>query len=101
MNFFQAVCQEKVLQDKLKPPCPATRQGFVNVAQEFGYVFSTASLDAYVRFYPFYGEFQAALEKHQSGIKELSKWLEKWQRHIRLCDENPLDDYQDTIRRYI
>jgi hypothetical protein len=100
-NFFEAVCQEKALQDKLKPPSPANRLLFIDVARTAGYSFSTAALDNYVRFHQFYKEFQTAIEQHQSGIEELSDWLKKWQRHIRLCDQAPLDDHRDTIRRYI
>lgn len=100
-KFLQAVCQDKALQDKLSAPCPANRQAFTNVAHEWGYSFTTEELDNYIRFYPFYKEFQTAIERHQSGLVELSDWLKKWQKHIQLCDQNPLDDYRDTIRRYI
>lgn len=97
-NFFQAVCQDPDLQNKLKPPCPANRQGFVNIAQECGYSFTSTDLDRYVRFYQFYKEFQAAIEKHQSNQEDLSVWLKKWQRHIQLCDS---DNDQDKISRYM
>lgn len=86
-RFFQAVCQDKALQDKLKSPCPANRQGFVDVAQEEGYSFTTVDIDNYVRFYQFYQEFQAAIERHQSRHENLSNWLKKWHRHVQLCDQ--------------
>lgn len=100
-KFFQAVCQDKTLQDKLKAPCPPNREGFVSVAQESGYSFTTGDIDSYVRFYQFYKEFQTAIEKHQSESADLSKWLQKWQKHIKLCDRELSDDHQDTIRRYV
>lgn len=100
-QFFQAVCQDKTLQNKLKHPCPTNRRWFTDVAQESGYNFTTKDIDNYVRFYQFYKEFQIAIESHQSDSTELSDWLKKWQRHIQLYDQNPLDDYRDTIRRYI
>jgi hypothetical protein len=99
-QFFQAVCQNKTLQDKLKAPCPANRQGFVNVAQASGYNFTTADVDKYVRFYQFYQEFQAAIERYQSGSEDLSSWLKKWQKHIQLCDRDLADD-EGTIRYYL
>lgn len=99
--FFQAVSQEQALQDNLKPPCPANRNGFVKVAHAWGYSFSPLELDNYVRFYEFYQEFQAAINRHQSGVEDLSDWLKKWQKHIERYDRNPMNDEQDTIRRYI
>ncbi len=96
-KFLQTVCRDKTLQDKLKAPCPANRQGFVKVAQESGYNFTTADIDRYVRFYQFYKEFQAAIE---SGSEDLSSWLKKWQKHIQLCDRDLADD-EGTIRSYL
>jgi predicted ribosomally synthesized peptide with nif11-like leader len=99
-KFFHAVCRDKTLQDKLKAPCPANRHGFVNVAQESGYNFTTVDIDKYVRFYQFYKEFQAAIERYQSGSEDLSSWLKKWQKHIELCDRDLADD-EGTIRDYL
>ena len=90
-QFFQAVCHDRGLQDKLKAPCPANRRGFTSVAQELGYGFTTVALENYVRFYQFYEEFQGAIERHQSGLEELSDWLKKWHRHIRFLDRTPLE----------
>lgn len=56
---------------------------------------------SYVRFYQIYKEFQTAIENHQSGSTDLSNWLQKWQKHIQLCDQQLSDDHRDTIRRYI
>ncbi len=100
-DFFQVVCQDRDLQEKLKPPCPANRDGFVNVAHERGYTFTTVELDNYVRFYEFYKEFQAAIARHQSGNEKLSDWLKKWHKHVKRYDLNPPDDERDTIRRYM
>lgn len=97
-HFFQAICQDRDLQNKLKPPCPANRQGFVNIAQEGGYSFTSADIDEYVRFYQFYEEFQAAIDRHQSNQEELSVWLQKWQKHIRLYHR---DNDRDKLNRYM
>ncbi len=97
-QFLQAVCQDKALQDQLKALETANRQSFVNVAQEWGYSFTTVDLDNHVRFYQFYKEFQVAIEEHQSGSESLSGWLNQWYKHIQLYDR---DDDQDKINRYM
>jgi hypothetical protein len=101
IDFFQKVCDDPSIQNKLKAPCPANRQGFANVAQECGYDVSGADLDDYVRFYQFYTEFQRAIERHQAGKQTLPDWLNKWEKHLKKFSDDPLDDRYDTIKRFI
>ncbi|MDB9316048.1 Nif11-like leader peptide family natural product precursor [Spirulina sp. CS-785/01] len=101
INFFQQVCNNPTLQDKLKSPCPANRHGFAQVANELGYDLTGSDIDDYVRFAEFYEEFQKAIERHQSGEEQLASWLNKWQKHLRRFSQDPLNDHKDTIRRYI
>jgi len=97
-QFLQAVCQDKVLQDQLKALETPNRQSLVNVAQGKGYSFTTVDIDNHVRLVQFYKEFQAAIERHQSGSEQLSDWLQQWYTHIQLYGR---DDDQDKISRYL
>ncbi len=101
IDFFQTACKDEALQNRLKAPCPPTRQGFEAVAREWGYSFSGIDIDDYVQFSQFYEQFQTAIEEHQNGNGSLPAWLNKWNKHIQKFSENPLDDYEDTIRRFI
>lgn len=101
IKFFQKVCDDSGLQEQLKPPCPATREGFAGVAQASGYNISGADLDNYVRFAQFYEQCQTAIARHQGGEKPLPQWLNEWEKHLQRFDENPLDDRYDTIKRFI
>jgi len=101
IEFFQKVCHDEALQNRLKAPCPATRQGFAAVAREAGYSFAGEDIDDYVRFVYFYERFQDAIAKHQVGECSLPDWLNKWEKHVQRFADDPLSDHDDTIRRYI
>ncbi|NJK99639.1 MAG: Nif11 family protein [Spirulinaceae cyanobacterium RM2_2_10] len=100
IDFFQKVCGDEALQYRLKT-CPPTRQGFAAVAQDSGYGFSGEDIDEYVQFVGFYEQCQTAIAKHQNGDAPLADWLNKWQKHVQRFTDNPLDDYEDTLRRFI
>lgn len=101
IKFFQTACQDRALQDRLKPPCPPTRQGFAAVAREWGYNFDGTAIDDYVRFYQFYEEFQDAINRAQNGSEPLSHWMQKWQKHLKKFEEDPLRDREDTIKKFM
>jgi|GEM_PF-3009221 len=101
IEFFQTACEDRKLQDRLKPPCPPTRQGFASVAKETGYDLDGKDIDDYVRFYQFYEEFQEAIDRHQAGGEPLADWLNQWQKHLQHFDSNPTDDREETIKRFI
>lgn len=99
--FFEQVCQDATVQEALKPPCPATRQGFAAVAQAHGYNVEGADLDDYVRYYQFYGECQAAIARHQAGQEDLADWFAQWGRHLQRMERQAGRDRHDTIKRYM
>ncbi|WP_265262376.1 Nif11-like leader peptide family natural product precursor [Spirulina subsalsa] len=101
IGFFQKVCDDPTLQDQLKPPCPANRDGVANIAQAWGFNLTGADIDDYVRFAAFYPQFQDAIAQHQSGGEHLADWLNKWRKHLKKFEETPLDDRYDTIKRYL
>jgi Nif11 domain len=101
IRFFQKACQDRELQNRLKPPCPPNRQGFVTVAREWGYNVQGEDFDEYVKFYQFYEEFQTAIARHQEGQEHLATWLNKWEKHLKKIEQTPLDDRRDTIKRFL
>lgn len=101
IGFFQTACQNRELQDRLKPPCSPNRQGFAAIAREWGYDIQGEDLDEYVKFHQFYEEFQKAIARHQEGEEHLATWLNKWEKHLKKVERMPSDDRRDTIKRFL
>lgn len=101
IQFFQAACHNRELQERLKSLNPPNRQNFAALAQASGQDVRGEDFDEYVQFSEFYQEFQAAISRHQRGEEALASWLNKWEKHVKKMAAASQDDRQETIKRYL